>query len=448
MIRCFPLAIIFLFLSCNSDNAASDNEEVNTKFIGEIDWIKNYGGSGEDTAKSIILTADGGYAVFGFSNSTDGDMSQKTSEVNDYWLLKLDAEGNIIWSKTYGGSKDDRGQRVKQTADLGYIIIGYSQSSDGDASNNEGFHDNWILKLNASGNVEWERSFGFSGHDHAYDVLQTTDGGYFFVGFVDVTASGGAGADSNKGRLITRHGVGEFWGTKLDGQGNLEWRHYFGGTANDRAYGVVQSNDGGFVLAGSTESSDFDVTHNNGSYDFWVIKITNSGELVWEKSFGGTGIDSAASISKTSDNGYVITGSTFSLDMDVSHQNGGSDVWLIKIDDNGQLVWEKTYGGQEFDAAENVSLCANGGFLVSGNSKSNDFDLSTNKGENDFWLIKTDENGHIIWQTTFGGANLDFGFDAKENFDGSIVLVGETLSDNFEGLQNKGKTDAVVIKIK
>jgi hypothetical protein len=132
----------------------------------------------------------------------------------------------------------------------------------------------------------------------------------------------------------------------------------------------------------------------------------------------------------------------------VSHQNGGSDVWLIKIDDNGQLVWEKTYGGQEFDAAENVSLCANGGFLVSGNSKSNDFDLSTNKGENDFWFIKTDENGHIIWQTTFGGANLDFGFDAKENFDGSIVLVGETLSDNFEGLQNKGKTDAVVIKIK
>jgi len=417
-------------------------------FIGEVAWVKNFGGTGEDTAQSVIITSDGGYAVLGYSNSMDGDLAGKTTDVNDYWLLKLDVDGNLQWNKTYGGTKDDRGQSVIQTKDGGFAIVGYAMSSDGDGTNNEGFHDNWILKLDAVGAIEWERSFGFSGHDHSYDLLQTEDGGFFFVGFVDVTASGGAGADTNKGNSITRHGVGEFWGTKLDAAGNLEWRRFFGGTSNDRAYGVVQSNDGGFVLSGSSESNDFDISESRGSYDYWVIKITEKGDLVWQSSFGGTGIDKAWDITKTNDNGYVIVGNTFSSDVDISKNNGESDVWLIKIDDNGKLLWEKTYGGTQFDAAKSVILSNDGGFIMAGNSKSKDADVTANVGENDSWLLKTNASGAVIWQQTFGGTSLDYGFDAVENVDMSIVLVGETASVDFPNIQNKGKTDAVVIKVK
>ncbi|SNY95126.1 hypothetical protein [Flagellimonas pacifica] len=446
MKRVFGLFMVALVWSCNTDDEPMDQMQEVT-FLGEVDWIKNFGGSGEDTAQKIIQTTDGGYAVLGFSNSTDGDIAEKTTNVNDYWLLKLDAEGNLQWSKTYGGSKDDRGQSVVQTTDGGYAIVGYAMSNDGDGSNNEGFHDSWILRLDTSGNILWEKSFGFSGHDHSYDVIQTADGGFFFSGFLDVTSSGGSGNDG-KGNYLTRHGVGEFWGTKLDADGNLQWRRYFGGTNNDRSFAVVQANDGSFLLTGASESNDFDIKNSNGSYDFWVIKVSDKGELLWEKSFGGSGIDKAYDIVKSKDDGYLITGNTFSTDVDISKNNGESDVWLIKIDDNGNLIWEKTYGGTAFDAARGIGLTADGGFVIAGNSKSSDGDATENQGENDLWVIKTDDQGNVEYQKTFGGSGLDYGFDAIQNKEGSLILVGETASEDFAGTEPKGMTDLVVIKIK
>ncbi|WP_422349704.1 hypothetical protein [Flagellimonas sp.] len=438
--------MLAMLVGCLNDDSPT-NLPSQRIFEGEVDWMISFGGSGEDTAQSVIQTSDGGYAVLGYSNSMDGDLAGKSTSVNDYWLLKLDQEGNLSWSKTYGGTKDDRGQSVIQTRDGGYAIVGYAMSDDGDGSNNEGFHDNWILKLDNSGNILWEKSFGFSGHDHSYDVVETADGGFFFSGFLDVTSSGGAG-NEGKGGYLTRHGVGEFWGTKLDAQGNLEWRRYFGGTNNDRSYGVVQADDGGFVLAGASESDDFDITDPKGSYDFWVLKVSNQGELLWQQSFGGTGIDKAYGIAKTLDGGYVVTGNTFSADTDISKNNGESDVWLIKVSDTGALIWEKTYGGTAFDAAQSVSITAEGGLLIAGNSKSSDGDALENQGENDLWIIKTDALGNIEYQQTFGGSGIEFGFDVVESHKGSLLLVGESASEDFPGLVPKGMTDLVVIKIK
>lgn len=446
------LLLGFLFLGligCSSDDGNENPETLTPSgFLGEVDWVKNFGGTNEDTAQSVIRTADGGYAILGYTNSNDGDITDKSSVVNDYWLVKLDAAGNVQWNKTYGGSGDDRGTSLIQTNEGGFALVGFAMSSDGDGSNNEGFHDNWILKLTNSGEIEWERSFGFSGHDHSYDVLQTEDGGFFFVGFLDVTASEGAGGETNKGNSFTRHGVGEFWGTKLDAQGNIEWRRFFGGSGNDRAYGVVKALDGGFVITGSTESNDFDISNSRGSYDVWVVKVAKDGTLVWERSFGGAGIDMAWDIANTDDNAYVIAGNTFSTDIDVSKNNGESDMWLIKINDNGTLLWEKTYGGSEFDAAQAVCLDADGGFLLTGNSKSLDSDATKNAGENDIWIIKTDANGAILWQESFGGLGLDFGLDAIALEDNGILVVGETHSNDFLELQHKGKSDMIVIKIK
>ena len=439
------LLAIALASCSNDDRETTPIEE--TPISGEVQWVKNYGGSGEDTAQSVIQTSDGGYAVLGYSNSTDGDLTGKTMAVNDFWLLKLDSEGELQWSKTYGGSKDDKGQSVIQTLDGGYAIVGYAMSDDGDGSNNEGFHDNWILRLDGSGNILWERSFGFSGHDHSYDVIQTDDGGFFFAGFLDVTQSNGEG-NFGKGSGLTRHGVGEFWGTKLDANGNLQWRRYFGGTNNDRAHGVVQADDGGYVMAGFSESDDFDISNTKGSYDFWVVKVDKNGSMLWESSFGGTGIEIAYDITKTQDGGYAIVGNTFSTDTDISKNNGESDLWLIKIDDGGNLLWEKTFGGSGFEAGNGLYTTAAEGFVIAGNSKSTDGDTTENNGENDLWVLKTDAEGNLLHQQSFGGSQLDFGYDILETQDGSVVLVGSIGSEDFMDVDLKGMTDMVILKIK
>ncbi len=447
MYRFHFIWILIFFWSCSKDADRQFLEINEQEFLGEVEWIKTFGGSGEDIGQAIIQTSDGGYAILGFSNSIDGDLQGKTVQVNDYWLLKVDADGNVQWSKTYGGSKDDRGQSLVQTMDGGYALTGYAMSDDGDASLNRGFHDNWLLKLNTTGEIEWEKSYGFSGHDHSYDLLQTEDGGFFFTGFLDITSARADGY-TEKGNTLTRHGVGEFWGTKIDPLGGVEWRGYFGGTNNDRSHAVVRSEDGGFVMAGFSESDDFDISNPGGSYDFWLVKVDNTGTMEWERSFGGTGIEISYDIDNTLDGGYVVVGNTFSADGDVSETKGESDFWLVKVDGFGNLLWERTYGGSQFDAAQAVVSSKDGGYYVVGNSKSSDQDVSSNNGENDIWIIKTDDKGKLLWQTSFGGSQIDFGYDVVEGEDGTVLLIGESQNVDFQGLESKGKSDLVLIKLR
>ena len=447
MRKIFTLLFALIILSCAKEDAEIAFDSLKTDFKGELDWVKNFGGSGNESAQAIIKTDDGGYAILGYTSSINGDVSTKTEEENDYWFLKFDGNGNLQWNKTYGGSKDDIGQSLSQTKDGGYILTGYSMSSDGDVSNNEGFHDNWILKLDAQGVLEWQSSYGFSGHDHSYDILEASQGGYFFTGFLDIT-SARADGNTEKGNSLTSHGVGEFRGTKIDENGSVQWRGYFGGTNNDRAHSVVQTNDGGFVMAGFTESDDYDISNTNGSYDFWVVKVDSFGNLVWEHSFGGEGIEVSYDIAKTSDNGFVVVGNTFSANGDILVNHGESDMWMIKLDEEGNLIWEQTYGGSQFDLAQAVVESKDGGFLIAGNTKSEDQDSTLNMGENDIWVVKTNKTGELVWQKSFGGSGLDFGFDLLENSDGSIMVVGESSSTDFNSVSLKGNTDVILLKIK
>jgi len=433
------IGICILLFTCSDD----DNSSNKVPFTGSLEWTKTFGGSQNDIANSVIETLDGNLAVFGHTGSIDGDIIDKTNEVHDYWLIKLDLEGHLLWSKTYGGSGEDVGEKVIQTNDGGFAIVGFSKSSDGDASNNEGFHDNWILKLDASGNILWEKSFGFTGHDHAYSVFETNDGGFFMTGFLDVTASNGEG---NSRLQNTKHGVGEFWCHKLDANGNIVWRKYFGGSSNDRSFDAVQANDGGFVITGFSESNDFDISNSKGSYDYWVIKLDVSGNLIWEKSIGGTEIDQSRGLAKTDDNGYIIAGNSFSTDGDISSNIGGSDFFLVKLNDTGEIIWKKNYGGSNFDYATSINKIRKG-FVVSGYSTSSDNHLTSNYGENDFWVITIDNDGNLIWQKNFGGSNIDLAFDTIETTEGALIIVGETESHDNDILENKGLKDILVIKI-
>jgi len=430
--------MVLLLLSCSSDDASTSNND------DQVTFVKTYGGSKNDSAQSVTATTDGGYIILGYTQSNDNDITDKQDESFDYWVLKFDATDQLQWQKTYGGSLDDRGSDIIQTSDGGYAILGYSFSNDGDANENAGLQDYWLVKLDANGNISWEKSFGYQGADSGITMTETNDQGFLVTGILDVTASGGEG---NSSRNANRHAGGDYWALKLDISGNLEWSHYFGGNFTDTPYGVVQTDDNGYIVVGSSDSEDTDISSNIGTYDFWVIKISESGDLVWEKSFGGSQIDEARAIVKTNDGNYIIAGDTRSGDNDVSQNKGAADLWLIKISPTGNLIWEKNIGGSSFDVARAVKKSQSSGFLLSGSSRSSDMDVSENKGQNDAWVLKTDNNGNLLWETTVGGSNIDFSYDVAELINGSVIAIGDTASNDGDIIENKGFTDLLIIKI-
>lgn len=441
---CIAALSLIFFCNCVEPGYEVLSNHTTNQTTTNLNYIKNFGGSLDDTPSSIIPTNDGGFAIIGYTNSVDILELDKNLTVNDYWILKFDQNANLQWQKSYGGSLDDRGQAIVENTTGGFTLAGYAQSSDGDASNNQGFHDNWLIQVDQQGNLLWEQSFGFAGHDHAYDLLQNTNGELFFTGFLDVSASNGQGATA-KLQNTSAHGVGEFWATQLNKQGNIAWRKYFGGSANDRAHAVASAPNGGYVMAGFTESEDFDITQNFGSYDFWVVKIDKIGNLDWQKNYGGSGIDQAQDIIATPDGGYLVVGNTFSDDGMVANALGQSDIWVIKIDANGNLLWQNTYGGSGFDACQSISPAPDGGFIITGNSKSTDLNLTANFGQNDVWIFKIDQQGQLQWQQTFGGSNLDFGYGAIAKTNGEIILIAQSTSTDFLTLQHKGGQDLIVL---
>ncbi len=451
-------------LSCNSDNNPQETPINDTpvdspttgdtpdedRFTGELDWVKTFGGTNEDNALSVVKSSDGGYAIAGYTQSTDGDIKDKTATDSDFWLLKVSPDGNLDWNKTYGGSGDDRAEKIIQTSDGGYAMVGYSRSNDKDVALNAGLQDYWIIKVNATGDIMWEKSFGFAGIDRAYSIIQTHDDGYFITGFLDVTASEGAGNDDAKKRTksTTKHGVGEFWGIKLNANGDKEWRRFFGGSNNDRSYDVIQTADHNFIMIGSSESVDFDISNSKGSYDFWVVKVDQNGTKIWEKSFGGDEIDVAYAITATEDGKYIVIGDSRSYNGNVTTPKGNADLWMIQIDDNGQLIWEKSIGGSEFDTGRAIHKMNDGRFIITGNSRSNDVDMSKNLGQSDLLTLIINQNGELQWSTTTGGTNAEFGQGCIETTDHKIIVVGSSESNDIDISKNMGSKDVLVVKYK
>ncbi|GHC45656.1 hypothetical protein [Ulvibacter litoralis] len=461
-IKYFLLLISFgIFISCGKDDpepqtTSDDDPIIEEPFTGEIDFIKTYGGSNEDFGTSIIRSNDGGYMVLGSTKSSDGDLASRTGDDFDYWLLKLNASGDIVWNKTYGGSQDDTATNITQTSDGGYALSGYSRSSDGDATENAGFQDFWLVKISSDGTLQWQKSIGFSGLDQAFKMFETAEGNFFVTGFFDVSACGVnpcPGDELLPGNQTvvsknSKHGVGEFWGILLDSNGEKIWRNYYGGTNNDRSYDAIQTSDGGFLLTGSSESVDFDITDAKGSYDFWAVRINASGEIIWTRSFGGSEIDVSYALTKTPDGNYIMVGDSRSQDQDVTAAFGNADAWAVKFDDNGSIIWQKSYGGSGFDSARSIAPLANGGYVLSGSSRSNDNDLTGNLGVNDFWLFTIDEEGELTFQTNKGGTDLDFSYSAVETSDLKLIGVGDTESNDIDIPSNRGSKDLLVIKIK
>lgn len=325
-------------------------------------------------------------------------------------------------------------------------MLGKSKSNDLDVSENSGFDDFWVSKLDSNGSISWEYSYGFAGSDTPNSIIQTRDNGYLLTGVLDVSASNGQG--DRHAAVRQRHAGGDYWAVKLNSSGVREWSNYYGGSFTDTAYDAIQTQDNGYIIIGSSDSNDVDISNFKGGYDFWVVKISNTGSLVWEKTFGGSEIDEARAITSSNDGNYLIVGDTRSDDLNISQNAGAADLWLIKITPEGTLLWEKTIGGTNFDVGRSVSKTQDNGFLISGSSRSSDGNITTNKGLNDAWVLKIDSGGNIKWHKSIGGSETDFFYDSVELNDQTIVAVGNSNSSNEDINENKGFTDLLILKLK
>ena len=352
-----------------------------------IQWQKSFGGTNDDEALSVHQTTAGGYIVAGYTTSTNGDVTFNHG-MEDYWVLKLDSKGNIDWQKTYGGSNTDIAYCIQQTKEGGYIVAGWSYSNDGDVTKNHGLGDYWIVKLDTAGNITWQKSFGGSDDDWAEYIQQTTDGGYIISGR----------SKSSNGNATLNHGVSDFWIVKLDSVGNLTWQKSLGGSEYDDATSVRQTDDGGYIAAGWSKSTDGDVTGNHGDDDYWVTKLDASGNLLWEKSYGGSSYDQPYCIRQTTDHGFIIAGFTGSYNGDVHGNNGDHDYWVVKLDTNQQITWAKCYGGTAIERGKCVEQTVDGGYIIAGWANSNNGDVSGNHGDDDYWIVKIDADGNLLWQ--------------------------------------------------
>jgi len=346
-----------------------------------VRFARTYGGTGSDWAYTVQQTSDGGYIVAGSTYSFGAGGW-------DIFLIKTDASGNIIWAKTYGGTNWDRDYSVQQTSDGGYIVAGWTYSFGA------GSVDILLIKMDANGNVQWAKTYGGTDRDLALSVQQTSDGGYIVAGF---TASFGAGND-------------DIFLIKTDANGNVIWAKTYGGTNDDWAYSVQQTSDGGYIVAGWTYS------FGAGWSDILLIKTDVNGNIIWAKTYGGTNSEWAYSVQQTSDGGYVVAGVTWSFGA------GLYDIFLIKIDANGNVIWAKTYGGTGYDGTSSVQQTSDGGYIVTGETN------SFGAGNRDIFLIKTDAFGNIQWAKTYGGTDWDFAHTAQQTSDGGYIVVGYTTS--------------------
>jgi len=330
---------------------------------------------------------------------------------------------DIEFQQCYGGSSTDYPTSILKI-DSGFVSLGYSFSNDGDVSFNYGEGDFWLVRSAANGQILWEKNFGGSEGDLPANILPTPDDGFLLFG----------DTFSNDGDVGLNKGGNDLWVVKTDSLGNLEWEQSYGGSMNDYAYQAIIAHDSGYILIGRSFSSDGDVSFNHGFTDVWVVKISAEGNLEWEHSYGGTELDSGSCISRTSDGGYIIGGTTSSNDGDVQCTKGLSAALVIKIDALGEIQWVQCYGGSYFESVIDIIQIDDGGYIFLGGTTSSDGDVIGYHGipgeanTRDKWVVKLDASGQIEWQRCLGGLGSDKPKTIRHLNDGGYLVGGSSSS--------------------
>lgn len=363
------------------------------KGVPTTEWEKTFGGENDEGAYAITQTQDGGYIVVGYTKSF-GKGNQ------DAYVLKLDAKGEKEWDETYGGLWEDAALSVQQTKDKGYVIAGVRQSYLA------GSKQFYVLKLAKEGQKDWEKTFGAGKDEIASSIVQTEDGGYAIAGFTMSMGSGGA----------------DMFIVKVNGSGEKEWSRAFGGPKDDYANSIAQTNDGGYVLAGYTEST------GKGYKDILVVKLNAIGAKDWSSTFGAWNDDVATSVHQTLDGGYIVGGF-------VQTKKRGKDILILKLDTNGKKQWSNNYGGDYDDIVNCVSETDDGGYIIAGQTFYSPY------GYGDVYVLKLFSNGVGEWDKTFGGKLSNAAMSVIQTSDHGYAIAGFTMASG------KGEGDVYVIKL-
>jgi hypothetical protein len=345
-------------LACNQRSfftGSLDAWLIKTDAAGNIQWNVTYGGAGWDGAHSIIATSDGGYAIVGSTGSFVEDGFFGSGNM-DCWLIKTDSNGNMQWSKTYGGTESEYGQAVIETPDGGFAIAGHAFTSV-----EEGRENFLLVKTDLSGNLQWNKTYGGEQIDWAYSIVATPDGGYALSG---VTSSFGS---QNNCLLV-----------KTDSLGNMQWTKTYPARGSMGSRALILTFDGGFALTGNVYVKNFTES------DLWIAKTDASGNLEWNQTYNGKGIEHAYALVSTTDGGYAVAGFTTTANVEEA------DCLLIKTDASGNMQWNKTYGSQYADAAYTMVQTTDGGYALAGSWSY----LTNHYLGGSVWLIKTDSEGN------------------------------------------------------
>jgi hypothetical protein len=352
-------------------------------FVGSVSasselWSQTYGGKSTDIGRSLVETSDGGYAIAGETNSFGAGK-------DDFWLVKIDSNGNMEWNRTYGGVEPDRVYSLIETSDGGYALLGYTYVGVVN-------HDILLIKTDANGNMEWNRTYRGAKDEMAYSLVETSDGGYALAGNTNddfllvktdlvgnIVWSKTYGAGTANSLIKTSDGGYALAGggrlVKTDEHGNMEWNQTY---SKGSIRSFVETSDGGYALAGSSPTGFLESSFYA---DFYLAKTDEYGNVEWNRTYNGKGIENAYSLVETSDGGYALAGETATL------VYGSADFWLVKTDDYGNVKWNQTYGGANNEGAYSLVETFDGGYALAGYTE------SFGAGSYDFWLIKTDAQG-------------------------------------------------------
>lgn len=408
----------------------------------DVVWQKTIGSTGPDSGICFLQTEDGGFVIAGAAGGSGGDTTGHYGN-DDLWVMKVGSTGNLEWQKTYGGTESEIAFDIDFTADGGYIAAGQTSSLSHDVTQGFGGGDMWVVKLDGSGNLVWQRSYGGSGYDAAMSIKHTASGGYIVVGVTQ----------SMDGDVSLNHGAEDVWVVRLSATGDIVWEKTFGGSNTDSGFSVELTSDGGFIIGGQTLSVDGDAVglhtleENITMGDYWLLKLDQSGNLQWQKTLGGFNTDVGFSVYPTSDGGFAIAGQSASNDGDITGNHGTHDYWMAKLTGQGIIEWQKSVGGMGYDECRSIEGTDDGGFILAGSSASTEGDITSSHGSSDYWIAKITPWGTLEWEKSLGGSNGDYGFAVHQTADGFYAMCGYTYSSNGDITENKGESDIWLVKL-
>lgn len=392
-------------------------------FAQDVLWEKSFGGKHAEYLSDAVPTADYGFILAGSSLSSKSGNKTSLGEGDlDYWIWKMDEKGEMEWQKSFGGSGSDFLQCIRLTRDGGFFLAGHSNSpkSKQKLHDSHGDYDFWVIKLDAGGGEQWQKSIGGSGDDKLMTADQTKDGGYIL--------GGSSSSERNGDKVEKGFGSMDYWIVKLGREGNIEWQKTYGGMYFDELRSIQQTRDGGYIVGGYSNSPDSGnkSDKNQGIGDYWILKLDRMGDVEWQKVIGGDRDDQLAVVHQTIDGGYILGGNSNSQpSYSKSKGNGkGTDFWVVKLDENGDVKWQETYDFGTWDILTSIVENKDKTLLVGGYAKSEMNTTKDEKGINDYIALKMTDKGVVLWQKTVGSDGDDALKKLIETRDGAFILAG------------------------